>query len=230
MDDQTQGSSGVKLRPFKKGLTYQEYANGLKMYAEARGLEHVIDVANKPGPPPARLPVATTAEVFMAKVKPVEAYMEALGYATNAMRRAFDEDAFDEDVAEQWSELVQENRDDIKEHKLKLKLWPQQVTKLKAAVKASCLEYPDAKRVLDANDDTHEDALWNLLGDLKTAFGDAEADTKDDDLFNLLFFIFASGDTVEQHNSKLSAIVARLERPVDEGGFGRAGITVEYLA
>ena len=74
-------------------------------------------------------------------------------------------------------------------------------------------------------DDTLEDALWRLLDAPKAAFGDAEADTKDDDLFALLFFIFTSGDTVEQHNSKLSALVARLQRPEAEGGFGQGGIT-----
>ena len=57
----------------------------------------------------------------------------------------------------------------VKDHKTKLKRWSIQVTKLKAAAKASCLGFPDAKRVLEANDDTHENALWNLLDALKVA-------------------------------------------------------------
>ena len=69
MDDPTISSSGAKVKPWKKGLTYQEYMYALKIYAEDRGLEHVLDAANKPGAAPARLPVATTAEVFMAKVR-----------------------------------------------------------------------------------------------------------------------------------------------------------------
>ena len=52
-------SSGAKVKPWKKGLTYQEYMCALKIYAEDRGLEHILDAANKPGAAPARLPVAT---------------------------------------------------------------------------------------------------------------------------------------------------------------------------
>ena len=61
MEDVLQASSsGAKVKEWKKGMTYQEYIYTLKIYAEDRGLEHVLDKANKPGPPPDRLPVATT--------------------------------------------------------------------------------------------------------------------------------------------------------------------------
>ena len=113
--------SGAKIQPWKKGLTYQEYYYSLKIYAEDRGLDHCLDPANRPAAAPERMPVATTPAVFLAKVKPRPEWMELLGYQTVGARNAFDEDDFDEDVAEQWAELVQENREAIKEHKEKLK-------------------------------------------------------------------------------------------------------------
>ena len=47
MEDVLQASSsGAEVKEWKKGMTYQEYIYTLKIYAEDRGLEHVLDKAN----------------------------------------------------------------------------------------------------------------------------------------------------------------------------------------
>ena len=75
MDDHKDSSSGAKMPSWKKNFPYQAWEYETRIYAEYRGLDHVLKKENKPSGAPEHKPLATTKETFMAKVQINDGWM-----------------------------------------------------------------------------------------------------------------------------------------------------------
>ena len=99
MDDHKGSSSGAKMPSWKKNFPYQAWEYETRIYAEYRGLDHVLKKENKPSGAPEHKPLATTKETLMAKVKINDGWMAELGHDAVGARNASRDADFDEDVA-----------------------------------------------------------------------------------------------------------------------------------
>ena len=91
---------------FNKDMSYPEWEDSMKTFIRSKRLLACWLKSNAPGLAPPRLPVATTATTFMAKVKVSVEYCNLIEGAT----RTTTEDDIDEDILDQWAQVVERNR------------------------------------------------------------------------------------------------------------------------
>ena len=208
---------------FNKDMSYPEWEDSMKTFIRSKRLLSCWLKSNAPGFAPPRLPVATTATTFMAKVKVSVEYCNLIEGVT----RTTTEDDIDEDILDQWAQVVERNRKSTKKHEDKLDSWPEDVSEVVSYVRASAAKFADSRRAISSVVED-EDELWNLQIALQGVFGDAKAESRTDDLLSLVFTVYKSGDTAEQHNLKIAGFVDRLKRPENKGGFGES-IKIDLL-
>ena len=109
----------------------------------------------------------------------------------------------DEDILDLWQDVVEQNREEIKELRKELKAWPGDCTEVTSHVRTACEIYPYVKRPLSSISTTDERELWLMIAELKKSYGGQAADTKIEDFLKLVFCFFKSGDTAEEHCRKV---------------------------
>ena len=213
-------STGVKLPKFMKDMKYEEWERRMKTFLGSKrtklgNLAYVWNKENMPGDAPDRLPKATTLETFVAKVKVNARYCDLIGVTPRLA-----DSEIDEDLLEYWADTVEDNREAMKKHKLQVEMWPNDCVEVVSYIRTSCEEFVDSQRAVAAVTAESENELWDCLTELKQIYGGEAADSKTDDLLQLVFMFYTSGDTADQHVRKFAELIGKLKRPEEEGGYG----------
>lgn len=216
-------TTGVKLPKFTKEMKYEEWERKMKVFLGSRrtkdgNLASVWNVENEPTDPPERLPKATTLETFKTKVKSNDRFCDLIGVTSRIA-----DSAVDEDVLEQWAEQVELNRAEMARFQHRALTWPSDCIEVVSYIRTSCEENIDTQRaVADVPADGAADEVWKCIAALKEGYGGEAADSKTDDLLQLVFMFYTSGDTADQHVRRFAELIGRLKRPETEGGYGEA--------
>ena len=216
-------TTGVKLPKFTKEMKYEEWERKMKVFLGSRrtkdgNLASVWNVENEPTDPPERLPKATTLETFKTKVKSNDRFCDLIGVTSRIA-----DSAVDEDVLEQWAEQVELNRAEMARFQHRALTWPSDCIEVVSYIRTSCEENIDTQRaVADVPADGAADEVWKCIAALKKGYGGEAADSKTDDLLQLVFMFYTSGDTADQHVRRFAELIGRLKRPETEGGYGEA--------
>ena len=158
------------------------------------------------------------------------AWAELLGVDYDTFcRPEFKVDEIEDDTVVDWQRFVKDNAAEIKEAKDSKLAWDKGVKVCKAAITVAISEFTKGKDAIKAIVQDDPQALWQMLDALRTKACVLVVARRDDKLVNAVMGRIGPRMSMEDFVVSTRAKVFELKKPVEQGGYGSGGITIDQL-